>query len=530
MTVQDVLSRLKRVKRAGKGGWTACCPAHEDRNPSLSIREGDGGRVLLRCHAGCTYEQITGTLGFGRGELAGDCAVPSERWTPRGEAVAVYPYLDENGKLLFEVCRTADKQFPQRRPDPLAASGYAWKLNGVRRVPYRLPELLTRPEGAPVYVVEGERDVHALEGVGAVATCNPGGAGKWRTEYNEHFRGADVVVIADRDQPGRQHAEAVARSLATAAASVRIVEAAEGKDAADHLAAGYGLADFRTPEWEPNATAASGPAQTLGFITDAGLSDLPPLEWTIDGVLPAGGQDYLVGMPGTGKTLVALDWACCITTGRAWYGRAVKRGPVIYIAGEGARSLRSRLEVWKGYNNCEGLETGVRWLPRRVSLADAIEVAEFIATAKAACPEPALVVIDTLPRCTQGVSENDADGIGRALEAVDRIREELGAGVLLLTHPSREGGNLPRGHSSQDGAADAIWSLRENDGERVLSCSKLKDGDETLTFSLRLVSVLDRSFYSLPTRHQSHGVSRGISAPSSSRYEMWTTDPESRPR
>ena len=74
---------------------------------------------------------------------------------------------------------------------------------------------------------------------GVAATCNPMGAGKWRDKYAETLRGADVIIVQDKDDAGRKHATQVAASLDGIAKSVRIVEAAEGNDAADHLAAGY---------------------------------------------------------------------------------------------------------------------------------------------------------------------------------------------------------------------------------------------------------------------------------------------------
>ena len=224
------------------------------------------------------------------------------------------------------------------------------------------------------------------------------------------------------------------------------------------------------------------------FLTDRELANLPPLEWDIDGVMPTGGFIYLVGGPGVGKTLLALWMACCIALGRAWYGRAVRHGPVVYVAAEGARSLHSRRELWKGAYDVENQESGVTWFPHRLPLADTEAVGLFIASV--ARFRPRLVVIDTLARCSQGTRENDPDGMGRLLESIDRMRETLGATVLVLAHPSREGSDSPRGHSSQDGAADAIWVLKDQDGARVLSCAKMKDGDESLTFSLSLVQMM----------------------------------------
>ena len=157
------------------------------------------------------------------------------------------------------------KDFRQRRPD--GHGGWIYKLDDptasppvtTRRVLYRLPQLLDRPEDAPVYICEGEKDADALAALGLAATCNPGGAGKWRAEYGESLRDADVVVIADADEPGRKHAAQVRTQLDGVAASVRVLElpgARDGrngfefgnvknvKDASEWLAAGGTLEEL----------------------------------------------------------------------------------------------------------------------------------------------------------------------------------------------------------------------------------------------------------------------------------------------
>src|SRR6266571_798957 len=204
----------------------ARCPArdHEDREASLSIARGTEQPVVFKCHANCDRDAILDGLGL----TLADVSKPREQhdggagWTPAGPATAVYDYTDEHGTLLFQVCRTAGKQFPQRRPDPSAKSGWAWKLGRTRRVPYRLPELIAAvTAGRLVYIAEGEKDVHAIQAAGG-----------------------DVIIIADRDEPGRRHARTVEEHLRPVARGVAVFEAAEGKDAADHLAAGYSLAEF----------------------------------------------------------------------------------------------------------------------------------------------------------------------------------------------------------------------------------------------------------------------------------------------
>ena len=256
-----VLERLSGVKRSGSG-FVACCPAHEDRRQSLSVSEGDDGRVLLHCHAGCDPAAVCASLGM----------TPADLFEKSGNGhtdrtiVATYDYVDESGELLFQVVRFGPKDFRQRRPD--GRGGWTWKLGDGRRVLYRLPQVLEAAHsGGTVHVVEGEKDVHALERAGAVATTGAGGAGKWHPSYSESLSGAHVVIVADKDEPGRRHAAAVAASLAGVAASVVTVEAATGKDAADHLAAGHGLDEFVTV-----------PAEALVSIPQGGTATVQPVE------------------------------------------------------------------------------------------------------------------------------------------------------------------------------------------------------------------------------------------------------------
>ena len=232
-----VLERLHErgctVTGAANDQLSAQCPAHDDRRASLSVSQADDGKVLIKCHAGCRPEDIVGALGLQMQDLFSH--------------EIVYRYEDETGNLLSEVVRYPGKKFRQRRP---TKKGYQWSLGDVRRVLYRLPQLLEGGrEGRTLYVVEGEKDVHALEQAGQVATCNPGGAGKWRHEYGEAFRGSSrVVIVADKDKSGRRHALEVAKSLDGIVPAVTIVQAATGKDASDHLAAGLGVNAFEPLE------------------------------------------------------------------------------------------------------------------------------------------------------------------------------------------------------------------------------------------------------------------------------------------
>jgi hypothetical protein len=148
-----------------------------------------------------------------------------------------YPYTDENGDLLYEVVRLVPKDFRQRRPHPL---GWEWSLGDVRRVLYRLHDIIVDvAAGKTILVPEGERDVNNLVRLGFAATCNSGGANKWRDDISEPLRGADVVLLPDADEPGWKHVNAVGNALTGIAKSIRILILPGGhKDVSDWLAAG----------------------------------------------------------------------------------------------------------------------------------------------------------------------------------------------------------------------------------------------------------------------------------------------------
>lgn len=136
-----------------------------------------------------------------------------------------YSYTDEGEKLLYQVIRLEPKDFRQRRPD--GNGGWIWSLGGIRRVLYRLPQLRTSIErGETIYIVEGEKDADALCELGLTATTNAGGANKWRSEYAETLSGADVIIVGDNDQAGRDHVALVASSLAGIARRVRVLDIA----------------------------------------------------------------------------------------------------------------------------------------------------------------------------------------------------------------------------------------------------------------------------------------------------------------
>jgi hypothetical protein len=221
----------------------ARCPAHDDRHPSLSVRNADG-KVLLLCHRGCPTDAVLEALGWSAADLFDE---PRERlaaWAPVRRVDATHPYTDEASEVLYAKVRYIPKGFAVKRPD--GRGGWLWGIGPARRVLYNLPAIVAAtPVVDAIWVVEGEADADALAAIGEIATCNYDGArGEWWPEYSRALAGHDVLIVADRDAEGRAHARKVDAALDGVARSRWIVEARWGKDARDHLGRGYGICDF----------------------------------------------------------------------------------------------------------------------------------------------------------------------------------------------------------------------------------------------------------------------------------------------
>ncbi len=250
--VSRVLSSLKPF--SGRDGqWQACCPAHDDKNPSLSVSQGRNGKVLLCCHAGCEIEQITAALGIEVRDLFERkvCTPGSGR---DSGILRAYDYKDLDGHLLYQVCRMVpipgNPRFLQRRP---YEGTWAWGLTGgyykkqksgeyhkikkdedrpgavklpaVKKILYRLTAVQKAIENERwIVICEGEKDADNGAALGLTTTTYPGGAGKWLKSYSTFLKGARVGIVPHNDAAGQQGAEKVARSLREHGLEVRIVD------------------------------------------------------------------------------------------------------------------------------------------------------------------------------------------------------------------------------------------------------------------------------------------------------------------
>ncbi len=215
-------------------GTNGSLSIHLDKNTFYDHEASEGGGILdLILHQGGGKTRAEAVAWLKANDIA-----PPEQEKVKPRVVSSYDYHDESGELLFQVQRKEPKAFVQRRP---VGDGWEYKVKGVRQVPYRLPELVAAPLSVTIYIVEGEKDADRLAALGLVATCNAGGAGKWRDSHSEHLKDRSVVLIADNDDAGRDHVRKVAKSLKGTAAHIRIMELAglpEKGDVSDWLDAG----------------------------------------------------------------------------------------------------------------------------------------------------------------------------------------------------------------------------------------------------------------------------------------------------
>lgn len=462
MTADEVASHLEArgiaVSRHGRE-YRVLCPTHADVSPSVDFRDGED-RVLVTCRAGCPTEPILAIWGLSMRDLFHEPPGPAN-------VIEEYEYHDERGALLYVVERREGKRFRQRRPD--GNGGWIWNLNGTRRVLYRLPQVLAAiAEGKVVCICEGEKDVHALERIGRVATCNPGGAGKWRDEYTQSLAGGRLVVIADRDKPGYAHAEAVAASVKTTARSVMTVEPVEGNDASEHLAR-HTFLDFVPLRLADRN--GSKPHPRIIDMTEALRLAAEPLPERCGMLAIDGFVTIIAGMRSERKSWLAMSLCAAVADGAEVAGINCRRGVALYIDAEnGARELARRyqaLGVTAGdFYFADGM--GIR-LPTDIS-----EVRDLIVATKAN-----LCVLDSLRRLAPTAREDRSDDMAPVFAEIARVSRETQCALLVLHHRSTKfGAPDTRGSSAIEDQTDLLYVLESirDDPERKyrkrLRCSK----------------------------------------------------------
>lgn len=257
--IERVLAALPTAKSAGDRKWKACCRAHEDKNPSLSIWLDNQSNVGVKCHSGCTTEEIATSLGIEVRDLFADSErrerepdrKPSKAFAKAADAVAAleaqhgkrsatWIYANAQGEPVGVIVRWDHAHGKTIRPVSRTPGGWIHGGMPTPRLLYRLPDLLAEPESM-VFVVEGEKCCEAMRSIGMLATTSPHGSNSFRQADWSTLAGRTVVILPDADKAGVGYAFGVRKELESLQppAKVKVVELhglAEGGDIADFIA------------------------------------------------------------------------------------------------------------------------------------------------------------------------------------------------------------------------------------------------------------------------------------------------------
>jgi len=448
--LDDFTTRLIGVRHM-PSGIAAQCPAHHDQHASLSVNAGEHGGVVVKCHAGCTAESIVGALGLGLSDLMGKPYV-----------VETYQYVTAEGVHAYLVERwTNPKTFRCVPSLPVPAA----------RVLYNLPAVLWAVgAGQVVYVVEGERDVNTLAGRGVVATTNVGGAGKWLTHYSDWLTGGHLVIVADNDAPGRDHARAVAAAVKPVAASVALVHAPVGKDVTDFLSAGYDLDRLAPlPDLDDVGSYRADRIRVKG------------VNWGWGGYVPLGKLSMIEGDPGDGKSLLTIDLAARWSTGATLPDGSNGAGPwpVILVSAEDDMddTIVPRLMAAGARLDYVHLITHGASPDLPFDLVTGVPALRALAMATGA----RAIMLDPLSAFLgDGTDSHNDHSVRRALQPLKSLAESTGAAVLVVRHLNKGGQGTKALYRSSGsigfvGAARASFIVAPDPNDpamRILACTK----------------------------------------------------------
>lgn len=253
---------LKKGKVSTAGQCKACCPAHEDVNPSLSIYDGDNGNILLYCHAGCSYEQIVTSLGSQGISVNHNSRFERYPGLPDGifykfegkDYNAHWRYNNDKGVVIGYVARYESANGEKAYIPYFRCEGTSWKagyLINEKRPLYNLDKI-SRNVDDQVWIVEGEKCCDILTKFGLLSTTSPGGAkAATKTDWKP-LSGRHVIIWPDFDDAGKVYATNVFQQLKAISKDELSCEQIQvdkiglenKEDAYDYVVKGHGESDI----------------------------------------------------------------------------------------------------------------------------------------------------------------------------------------------------------------------------------------------------------------------------------------------
>lgn len=322
------IARLLNKARRSPTGWKACCPAHEDADPSLFIADGEDG-IAMRCYAGCSYREISDALKSRGVELfpSSDRREIPQSHFQLGDYHSYWDYHDASGAIVMRVCRWEQPNNKKDiRPLVRTADGWKWQHHPAPRPLFQLDRLVNDAE-LPALIVEGEKTAVAAQKLfpSHIATTWAGGASAMGQTDWAPLSGREVILIPDCDAPGRKAMQWLRNHLEKIVGSVRVVDPGEF---ARELPEGWDLADAfhekrdvslwlekkNAPE-DPAPSADERPARKPMRWAELEDQKCPDRIWRLSHWLSIG-PTLLAGRGGTGKSLVAQTLATALALGQ----------------------------------------------------------------------------------------------------------------------------------------------------------------------------------------------------------------------
>lgn len=536
-----------RLRHSKGMQYRSICPFHGGTNPSQMLVHLDEGHfVCFSCGIKgpgiYQFEMELQKLALGHVPEAGDVmrAIEQAIGTPlthrvyteplnsnakgwdRTRARARYLYTDETGQEVFSVWRFVDREgkkiTPPDRPctcnpdadhDTACQNGRMWGVSGVRRVLYRLTDVV---QSALVFVVEGEKNVDDLSKAMASyirknggfqfgsmmidrvgVTTNPGGASAWKTDfgYGKHFQSKVVIKLGDNDGPGRKHDEDCCKDVSQFAYKTfqLALPVGDGEDISDFLESNT-ITDFLKLLKDVVPYEAAGqkssivksdslsPRTLLVKPSDLRDPNLTGKDWLVEGLIERNTRGLIAGPPKTGKSLLFLDIALSLATntslfGMRPYGRQVK--VAVVSREDGPDMVQERLyQLARGHMlPPSALDTHMLINTRQQSSSfkidnpkDVREMADWLKM-----HEVEFCVIDVLNKI-HGQQENSSDDMTKVMQQFDELNIMSGAQICVIHHTNKGGGI--KGSTSIEGWADYVLNLQPDLDNPVIKHMEIK--------------------------------------------------------
>lgn len=433
LPIDKFISAAERVTGAkGKkaGGWIRFphpCSPDKDSQLSFAVKEAPDGTVHIVSHKpSYDHDACLDALGLTKADYFPETDKRGPRKYKETQTVWGYEYMDAKGELVGRVARVEDKSsFPQGRyENGKFVSGLGDKVLPL----YQIDRIIDAVRaGHPIYICEGEKDCIALWRAGVAATTKSGGAkaegkkGAWTPEIVAPLKGAHVTIIADRDDPGREDAQCAFHALRKIAKSVRIVEAAEGKDASDHLAAGYKIDDFiERDDLVPRLPGFAG-------ISFNGVFKNVEPEFLWEPYFPLGKAILVDAHSGVGKSTMLLGIAAGLSQGITPKGGSCEPARTLYFIGDNDTPE----ECETVYRANGGREKWVTYVKEPFSFSpEAFErIENYIREVGAR-----LVIFDPFTYWMPVRDINDSVQVLPFCQEIGRIAERTGATIVAVRH------------------------------------------------------------------------------------------------